>query len=500
VRILFVASEGLPFSKTGGLADVLAGLPKALVGLGHEVAVVLPRSRGAVGTAGGTPRTVIPSLSVGLGSRMRFPAILGTEIDGVEYFLVEDPEYFDREQLYGTAAGDYPDNPERYAELCRVTIEIAKGVWPPDVIHCHDWQAALVPVLLRTVYADDPALRAVRCVLTVHNLGYHGQFGRDVLARIGLPEALYHMDHLEFYGDVNYLKGGLVYADYLTTVSRRYAREIQAPERGHGLDGVLAHRSDRLVGILNGADYTEWSPQSDRYIVAPYDAEDLTGKGRCRADLLSQFALPPTADPVLGMVSRLVDHKGFDLVSTAADAIVEAGLAIVVLGTGQARYEAALRTVAERYPDRVGVRIAYDERLAHKIIAGSDMFLMPSYEEPSGLTQLYSLRYGTVPIVRATGGLDDSVESHDPPATIGTGFKFGDYTDQAMISCVRRARAAYDARPTWEKLQRNGMRADFSWHRPAREYVDVYTAARALTAAQLTRPPETLPRGLAGRA
>jgi starch synthase len=276
-------------------------------------------------------------------------------------------------------------------------------------------------------------------------------------------------------------------------VSRRYAREIQTPERGHGLDGVLAHRRDRLVGILNGADYTQWSPQSDRYIVSPYDADDLTGKGLCREDLLSEFALPPTGDPVLGMVSRLVDHKGFDLVGTAVDALVAAGMAIVVLGTGQARHEATLRALAKRFPDRVGVRIGYDERLAHKIIAGSDMFLMPSYEEPSGLTQLYSLRYGTVPIVRATGGLDDSVESHSPPATIGTGFKFSDYTDQAMISCVRRARAAYDAPSTWRELQRNGMRKDFSWQRPARRYVDVYTAAQKLTADQLTRPPDTSP-------
>ncbi|HYN94812.1 MAG TPA: glycogen synthase GlgA [Pilimelia sp.] len=494
MRILFVASEGLPFAKTGGLADVLAGLPKALVKLGHDVAVVLPRSRGAIESARVTPRTVVPSMSIGLGSRLRFPAVLGAERDGVEYFLVEDPEYFDREHLYGTAAGDYPDNPQRYAELCRVAVEIAKGVWPPDVIHCHDWQAALVPVLLRTSYADDPALRAVRCVLTVHNLGYHGQFGPDVLARVGLPEALHQIDHLEYYGDINYLKGGLVHADYLTTVSRRYAREIQTPERGHGLDGVLALRRERLVGILNGADYTEWSPESDRHIQAPYDADDLTGKGLCRADLLSQFGLPSTTtDPVLGMVSRLVDHKGFDLVSTAVDAIVEAGFALVVLGTGQARYEATLRALAERYPDRVGVRIGYDEGLAHKVIAGSDMFLMPSYEEPSGLTQLYSLRYGTVPIVRATGGLDDSVEAHDPPATVGTGFKFSEYTTAAMLSCIRRARAVYDARPTWRQLQRTGMRADFSWHRPAQEYVGVYTAARALTAGQLTRPPQPSP-------
>ena len=490
MRILFVASEGLPFSKTGGLADVLAGLPKALVALGHEVAVVLPRSRGAVEAARVTPRIVVPSLTVGPSDRPRFPAVLGDMvIDGVQYFLLDDPGYFDRENLYGDAAGDYPDNAERYAQLSRAAIEIAKHVWPPDIIHCHDWQAALVPVLLRSVYADDPALAAVRCVLTVHNLGYHGQFPADTLARVGLPRSLMHMDRLEFFGDINYLKGGLVYADYLTTVSRRYAREIQTPQVGHGLDGVLATRADRLVGILNGADYAEWNPADDPRVAAAFTADDLAGKRVCRQDLLGQFALPDPAGPVLGMVSRLVDHKGFDLVTAALDALVGLGLTIVVLGSGETRYETALREFAARHPKRCGVRIGYDEKLAHKIIAGSDMFLMPSHEEPSGLTQLYSLRYGTVPIVRATGGLHDSIEPHDPPRSVGTGFTFTDYTTEAMLEAVRRARAAYDDRPRWRQLRRAGMGKDFSWPNSARRYVEVYAAAQVLTADERVPPP-----------
>ncbi|GAA1802778.1 glycogen synthase GlgA [Luedemannella flava] len=490
MRILFVASEGLPFSKTGGLADVLAGLPKALVALGHEVAVVLPRSRGSVEAARVTPRVVVPSLTIGLGDQLRFPVVLGDMVlDGVQYFLVDDPGYFDREFLYGDAAGDYPDNAERYATLSRTAIEIAKQVWSPDVIHCHDWQAALVPVLLRTVYAGDPALAAVRCVLTVHNLGYHGQFPHAALARIGLPESLFHMDRLEFYGDINYLKGGLIHADYLTTVSRRYAAEIQTREVGHGLDGVLAKRADRLVGILNGADYAEWNPAADPRTVAPFSAEDLAGKRLCRADLLSEYGLPDAAGPVLGMVSRLVDHKGFDLVAGALDALVGLGLTIVLLGSGEARYETAFREFAKRHPKRMGVRIGYDDKLAHKIIAGSDMFLMPSHEEPSGLTQLYSLRYGTVPIVRATGGLDDSIEAHNPPRAVGTGFRFTDYTTDAMIDCVRRARATFDDRPRWRQLQLAGMTKDFAWPRSARAYLEVYDAARALTADQLVQPP-----------
>lgn len=490
VRILFVASEGLPFSKTGGLADVIAGLPKALVALGHDVAVVLPRSRGAAERAQVTPRTIVPSLTIPLGGTTRFPAVLGDMvIDGVQYFLLDDPDFYDREQLYGTAAGDYPDNPERYAQLCRATIEIAKQVWQPDVIHCHDWQAALLPVLLRTVYADDPALRAVRCVLTIHNLGYHGQFPADVLARLGLPSTLYDMRRLEFFGDINFLKGGLVHADYLTTVSRRYAREIQTRELGHGLDGVLAQRADRLVGILNGADYAEWNPAADSRIAAAFSADDPAGKKECRDDLLAQFGLPVTGAPVLGMVSRLVDHKGFDLVAEAFDKLVALGLTIVLLGSGETRYEKIFSEYARRHPKQVGVRLGYDDPLSHKIIAGSDMFLMPSHFEPSGLTQMYSLRYGTVPIVRATGGLDDSIEAHEPPARPGTGFKFGEYTAGAMLGAVREAVTTFSDRAAWRELQLRGMRKDFSWPRSARAYVDVYAAASALDYDQLVAPP-----------
>ncbi len=320
MRILFVASEGLPFSKTGGLADVVEALPKALVARGHEVAVVLPRYRGTQAST-----VVIPSLTVPLGVRLRFPAIAdGTLLNGVRYFFVDDPAYFDRDVIYGNSVRDFADNAERYSEFCRAAIEIAKHVWPTDVFHCHDWQTALLPVLLRTSYSDDPVVKDLPVVFTVHNMGYHGQFRREVLARVGIPETVFNPGALEFYGDVNFLKGGLVFSDYLTTVSRRYAEEIRTPEYGYGLDGVVRGRGDRVVGILNGVDYTSWNPAKDPFIAAKYSAKDLAGKQVCKQDLLQTFGLandhPHRA--VLGIVSRFADQKGFDLI---ADFDVEHG-------------------------------------------------------------------------------------------------------------------------------------------------------------------------------
>src|SRR5215813_788592 len=305
MRILFVASEGLPFSKTGGLADVIEALPKALVAAGHEVAVVLPRYRGTKATA-----VVIPSLTISMGGRLRFPAIVdGANINGVRYFFVDDPEYFDRDGIYGGTYGEFPDNPERYSEFCRAAIEVSKHVWPTDVIHCHDWQTALVPVLLRTTYADDPYINNLPVVFTIHNLGYQGQYGRDILGRAGIPPQLFHPGALEFYGNVNLLKGGLVFSDYLTAVSHRYAQEIQTPEFGYGLDGVIRSRGDRLVGILNGVDYSAWNPEADSFIAARYSAKDLSGKELCTKNLLATFSLKKEnlAPPLIGIASRFAD-------------------------------------------------------------------------------------------------------------------------------------------------------------------------------------------------
>ena len=348
MKVLFVASEGLPYSKTGGLADVIEGLPKALVEAGHEVGVLLPRYHG-----NRVSSTLVSSVTVALGDRLRFPAIAeGKSVSGVRYFFVDDPDFYDRDQLYGDKHGDYPDNAERYAELSRVAIEFVKRVWLPDVIHCHDWQAALVPVLLRTQYANDPATRSLPVVFTIHNIAYQGLFPPAALRKIGLPETLFTMDSLEFYGKANYLKGGLIFSDYLTTVSRRYAKEIQTPEFGGGLDGVIRSRADRLVGILNGVDYSAWSPESDTLIPQNYSIHNLDGKRTCKKELLETFKMPmiDLDRPLIGIVSRFVDQKGFDLIAQVCSELMNENLAVVALGTGQPEYEKFFRSMAEKNP------------------------------------------------------------------------------------------------------------------------------------------------------
>lgn len=476
MRILFVASEGLPFSKTGGLADVIEALPRALVAKGHEVAVVLP-----LYDASKPMPVVAPSLTIPMAGRLRFPTIVGgMPVNGVRYFFVDDPPYFQRDGLYGSSHGDYPDNPERFSELSRCAIEIAKHIWPADVFHCHDWQTGLVPVLLRTSYVDDPAVKDLPVVFTIHNMGYHGLFGKDALARAGIPPVVFHPGGMEFYGSVNFLKGGIVYSDYLTTVSRRYAEEIQTPEYGHGLDGVARSRADRLVGILNGVDYSEWNPQKDPYIAMKYSVKDLSGKQVCKQDLLQAFDLPQDnlARPLLGIVSRFANQKGFDLIAERAHEIMREDLTLVVLGTGDRRYEQLFTALAAAYPGRAGVKIAYNNVLAHKIEAGADMFLMPSHYEPCGLNQIYSLKYGTVPIVRATGGLDDTIEPFDLEHGTGTGFKFTEYSGGALLYAVKQALHHFADERIWKRIQLNGMTKDFSWKTPAAEYARLYEAAR----------------------
>jgi len=477
MKILFAASEAVPFAKTGGLADVMEGLPRALAAMGHDVAVVLPLYRGI-----GARRVVMPSLSIPVGPRMHFPTIReGDPLRGVRYFFVDAGEFFDRGGIYGEFGGAFWDNPERFTLLSRAVIEIAKQLWLPDVIHCHDWQTSLVPVLLRGVYGYDPAFARVPVVLTVHNIAYQGRYGRYILGQTGLPGELFNINALEFWGDVNFLKGGVLFADQVTTVSRKYAEEIQTPEYGNGLDAVMRARASRLTGILNGADYSTWNPEDDRWIAAHYSAADTSNKGICKREMLRELRLPAENNTrmVVGIVSRFVEQKGFDLIAQVVREFLDEDVAMVALGAGDHHYESFFRMLADARPDRVGVRVGFDNVLAHRIEAGADLFLMPSRYEPCGLSQMYSMKYGTIPLVRATGGLDDTVEPFEQKSGQGTGFKFWDATGPALLDTLRWALHCYRDRKAWGKLMQNAMARNFSWEVAAQKYVEVYERARA---------------------
>lgn len=480
MHIVFAASECVPFAKTGGLADVVGALPAAIAALGHEVTVYLPRYKQ---TKLDNPPVAIRSITVPFDDQYRFCSVLdGGKRSGVQFYFIEYPPFFDRDSLYGTALGDYPDNAERFALYCRAVLEATKILRAPDVFHCHDWQSALIPVLLRSLYEDDPALRNVANVFTIHNIGYQGVFPSETIPLLMLPWDLFTINRLEFFGKMNFLKGALVFSDYVTTVSKKYSQEIQTSESGFGLEGVLKARAATLTGILNGVDYSEWSPTTDAHIVAHYSADDLSGKAECKRDLLREMGLSTvsTSVPVIGIVSRFAGQKGFDLISQIADRLAREDMILVALGSGDKEYEDLFRRLCRQYPTKFAVRIAYDNKLAHKIEAGSDMFLMPSRYEPCGLNQIYSLRYGTAPIVRATGGLDDTIEQWDPKTGKGTGFKFWEYSGDAMFAAIRTALAAFKDRESWKTLMRNGMAKDFSWGVSAKEYVRVYERARQI--------------------
>jgi starch synthase len=480
MQIAFAASEGVPFSKTGGLADVVGALPRALAALGHQVSVYLPRYRQ---TKLSDPATVVRSITVPFDDKYRFASIVtaGSQ-GGVRFYFVECPEFFDRDGLYGTAAGDYPDNAERYALFSRAVLEGAKILGVPHVFHCHDWQTAMIPVLLRNLYAEDPAFRDVGTVFTIHNMGYQGLFPPETLPLLMLPWDLFTMTKMEFFGQVNFLKGALTYADYVTTVSRKYSQEIQTAEYGFGLEGVLRDRAATVTGILNGVDYDEWSPQTDKFIAAKFSPQDLRGKAECRKDLLEAFGVQ-NADPnlpVIGIVSRFAAQKGFDLIAQIMDRLAREEMIVIALGAGDKPYEEMFTRLSKQFPNKIAVKVAYDNAIAHKIEAGADMFLMPSRYEPCGLNQIYSLKYGTVPIVRATGGLDDTIENWDATTGKGTGFKFTDYVGEALLLTIRQALQAFRDQTSWQVLMRNGMGRDFSWTASAREYGKVYERVRAM--------------------
>ncbi len=457
LSVLMVASEAHPFAKTGGLAEVSASLTDALGRLGHSVTLVLPRYR-QVSIAGAERLQT----RLALGDRLQPVSLYERHLsDRVKLVLVDVPELFDREGIYGSADGDFPDNALRFAVFSRAALEYPRlRAERPSVIHAHDWQAGLVPVYQKMHLSNDPFVGGVPAVFTVHNLAFQGIFPASTLAAIGLGLEVLDVQGVEFWGNISYLKGGINFSEKITTVSPGYAREIVLPELGFGFEGVLARRSADLVGILNGIDTARWTPTTDEYVPASFSADDLSGKRDAKRAVLAAVGLPvddaAMARPLVGLISRLTDQKGFDIIAAASPELMALEATWVMLGSGERRYEEAWRALDASLPDRVSTTIGFDERLAHHIEAGADMFLMPSRFEPCGLNQMYSLRYGTVPIVRATGGLRDTVIDADAAPGTGTGFTFEEYSPAALVATVRRALAAYGDPERWAEHRAAG--------------------------------------------
>jgi starch synthase len=498
LRILFVTAEVTPFARTGGLGDVNGALPLVLAAQGHDVRVVMPLYQ-TIRDRGFPLTQTLADLQVPLVFGTRTARVWQGRLGGqdrqeedckeVPVYFIQQDEYFARPGLYGTETGDYPDNPFRFTFFCRAALALAERLeWFPHVFHCHDWHTGLVPAYLRFLPGLDPRISAAGSLFTIHNLAYQGWFLPWAFGIIGLPLTLFQPAGIEFFGGINFMKAGLRYADQLSAVSPSYAEEICTPELGYGLDGVLRERRDVLTGILNGADYKAWNPEADSLIAAPYKAADLSGKVTCKTALLRTYGLPEdSATPLIGMVSRLVDQKGVDLLAAAMNRLLALNARMVILGSGEARYEEQFTTLARTHPERLGVRLGFNDALAHQIQAGSDCVLMPSRYEPCGLTQLYSLRYGTIPIVRATGGLRDTVVPFDPTTGQGTGFVFTEPSADALIAAVQTAVEASTDQQAWQRLMRNAMAQDFSWNRSAARYLSLYHRVVA------ARQPNTMP-------
>ena len=488
LNLLLAASEATPYAKTGGLADVAGALPHEFAKLGHDVILLLPRYR-SLNESGRTFRP-IANLPVPTPQGV-VQAVIEEDVipvaghrTGVRVWAVRHDPYFDRAGLYQEHGLDYPDNLDRFVFFCRAIIESMNYLqterqWETDLLHLHDWQTALCAVYLKTNDRVAAEFEGVRTVLTLHNVGYQGMFPGSEFTKTGLAPSLFTLDGLEFYGSVNLLKGGIVFSDNLTTVSPTYAKEILKPEGGFGLDGVLRNRRAKFKGILNGIDVDLWNPETDPELPAVYTSKNRDGKLVCKRALQREFKLPETNVPLIGVIGRMVSQKGFDLIETAIPTLMTLGVHLVMLGTGDPAYEDTFKTLQARYPNQFGLRIGFDEGLAHRIEGGADMFLMPSQYEPCGLSQLYSLRYGTIPIVRKTGGLVDTVVSfapRKPNPDRATGFHIKEHSAKSLFESVRDAVRVFHDSNVWNRLIENGMSSDVSWARSAKTYEELFAS------------------------
>ena len=480
LKILLATPEAVPFAKTGGLADVAGALPKSLRARGCELMLVMPYYR-MVKNSGLPHQYLGEEIEVSLGDeKLRADIYLGHLNQDIPVYFIGREEFFDRESLYSTPKGDYFDNAERFIFFSKAVLNLCQRIgFSPDIIHHHEWQTGLIAAYLKSTFRNDPFYSRTAAVFTIHNIAYQGLFKKEKFPLTGLPTEMYSPEGIEFWERINFMKAGIVYADAINTVSKKYSEEIQTPEYGYGLEGILRKKKGSLYGILNGVDYEDWNPSHDPHLVARYDLKDISGKKECKKDLLEEFHLPPSLEnvPLLGMISRLADQKGFDLLAEILEPLFALDIGFVLLGTGEQKYHDLFAQVAQKYPQKAGIRIAYDDRLAHKIEGGADFFLMPSKYEPCGLNQIYSLKYGTIPVVRATGGLDDTILHYDPATKKGNGFKFNRYDSKEFLNTLKEAIRFYFQPEHWRQLLQNAMSADFSWERSAEAYLQLYGKA-----------------------
>ena len=480
MRIALISSEAVPFSKTGGLADVAGTLFKEYTGMGLDASLFVPLYDSTSKLFHDRLVNLGLEIDIPIGNEVKKCRVfsaqrLGKETKGKNtVYFVSNEEYFGRSELYGPAKGDYPDNDARFTFFCRSVLEICRRLdLQFDVLHCNDWQTGLIPFYLKTLYRNEYVFKNARTVLTIHNMGYQGLFPPSALGITGLGPEFFHPEGIEFYGKVNFLKAGLISADILTTVSPTYAKEILLPEKGFGLDSVLKKRADALFGIINGIDTSEWDPASDSFLHHKYSKIALKGKARCKQELMSRCSLAGTQEtPLLCFVGRLSSQKGIDLLVEAMDELISAGTNLFILGKGDDRFQRLLSEQAGRYPDRIYFRVGFDEAMAHLAYAGADIFLMPSIYEPCGLGQMIAMRYGTIPVAYLTGGLVDTIVAVDGPDK--TGFLFDDHTPASFAEEVRKALLIYRHKETWHKLITNAMEKDFSWKRSAGMYLELY--------------------------